>query len=62
MMGRRTVACEIEQRVASETRGLAHDGGGSAARLAGDLAVAGAREQSVEQGLEQLGALEVIAG
>ena len=45
---RRPVAGEEQQGMAAEASGLADDGGVGAAGLAGDLAVAGAGEQAVE--------------
>ena len=60
--GGRAVGGEIEQGVAREPGSQGHDGAVGAAGLAGDLAQAGAGEQTVEDRLEEFGPLQVVGG
>ncbi len=51
-----------EQAVPSESGGLTHQGTVGTLQLPGDLAVSRTRNQPVEQGLRQVGTLEVVGG
>jgi hypothetical protein len=56
------VLVEKEQGMTSQSRGLAHDRGRVTPRLTGDLAVARATQEPIEDRLEQRGTLEVVGG
>jgi hypothetical protein len=58
--GRRPVRREEQQGMAAEPLGMGHDGGGGAVVGPGQLAVAGAAEQSVPGAREQRRALEPV--
>ena len=58
----RAVLMQVEQGMAAEPCGVTHDGGGGAARLTRDLAVARASEQPEGGGGQDVGALEPVVG
>src|SRR5262245_19382973 len=57
-----TVMVEVEQGMTAEPGGLAHDGAVEGLGFAGDLAVAGAGQDTVRHRAQQPGFLEVVGG